>query len=94
VVALAQLRMTNSVVVTFVHVIQSDTTCPATSASTNRLVHRLLNRAQLLEKNSDTDPYKIGGLTLGKATSSPLEMSYMANVIRKILQALKDLLQS
>ena len=43
-----QFRFTSSVVVTFVHVMHSETTCPASSDQTNRFVHRLTNRLHTL----------------------------------------------
>jgi hypothetical protein len=55
VVALLQPRMTSSVVVTLVHVMHKDTSCPARRARVNLLVHRLLKRAQKLEQKAEGD---------------------------------------
>jgi hypothetical protein len=53
VVGNAQLRLTNSVVVTFVHVMQSETTWPASMDLTNWRVQILQKRLQRLEVNAD-----------------------------------------
>ena len=52
VVESAQFLLTSSVVVTFVQVIQSDTTCPARSDKQKRGVQRLKKRAHVLRANA------------------------------------------
>ena len=58
-----QCLFTNSVVVTFVQVMHNDTTCPAISERTNRLVHRLRNRRQELRVRDRKEDQSIGGLS-------------------------------
>ena len=50
-----QFRLTSSVVVTFVQVMQSDTTWPARSYHMNRFVQILSNRFHTLAKNAPQD---------------------------------------
>lgn len=50
-----QFLITNSVVVTFVQVIQRETTCPANNDRTNRLVQILANLLQILLQKPPTD---------------------------------------
>ena len=55
VVGKAQFLITNSVVVTFVQVIQSETTWPANKDRTNRFVQILANLLPTLLKNAEGD---------------------------------------
>jgi hypothetical protein len=61
VVALLQLRLTSSVVVTFVQVMHRDTSCLARRASVSLRVQRLLKRVHMLDANVAGDLYDIGG---------------------------------
>ena len=61
VVGNAQLRLTNSVVVTFVQVMQRETTWPASRDMINWRVQILQKRLQRLEANADGESYTIKG---------------------------------
>ena len=67
-----QFRFTSSVVVTFVHVMQSETTCPASSARVKRRVQMLAKRAQVLLMSAAGEVKSIGGRIdlVGAAVSS------------------------
>ena len=67
VVGNAQLRLTNSVVVTFVQVMQSETTWPASRDRINRRVQILQKRLQILEVNAEGESYTI----MGRAWEGP-----------------------
>lgn len=54
-------RLTSSVVVTFVHVIQRERTCPANRDKTNRLVHMLFHLRPKLVAKAEREVYSIGG---------------------------------
>ena len=69
VVGKAQFLMTNSVVVTVVHVIHNETTCPARRDRVKRLVQRLINRLQKLCTKAPNDVYTMGGRLAGRMTS-------------------------
>lgn len=51
----SQFRVVSSSVVTFVHVMQSETTWPASRDKMKRLVHRLTKRRQVLLKKALTE---------------------------------------
>jgi hypothetical protein len=65
-----QCRRTNSVVVTSVHVTQSETTWPASKDSVKRRVQRLQKRLQRLEANVDGELYTIRGRAAASAGSA------------------------
>ena len=69
VVGNAQLRLTNSVVVTFVQVMQSETTWPASRERINRRVQTLRKRLQRLEANADGESYTTKGRVEGPTGS-------------------------
>ena len=64
-----QPLFTSSVVVTFVQVMQRDTSCPANKEKTNRLVQTLFQRAAKLAKKAPGDDQVIGGRLGGEAAS-------------------------
>lgn len=63
VVGNAQLRITSSVVVTVVHVMQRETTWPASNDRVKLRVHKLVHRLQTLEQKASRELYSIGGRT-------------------------------
>ena len=73
-----QLRLTSSVVVTFVQVMHNETTCPASSARVKRRVQMLAKRAQVLLMSAAGEVKSIGGridLTGAAVSSAALSVT-------------------